>query len=181
MTRQKSQMIAKGKYSLAALNELDKKTFVRVIGPVFEQSPWIAEAAWPKRPFASREALHAALCEIVAGAGAEKQLTLIRSHPDLAGRLAFAGALTAASAREQADAGLDRLTPDETGLFRKNNAAYHEKFGFPFVICARLNRKEAILNGFRARLSNSREQEVQTALQEIFKIAELRLNDLISN
>ena len=88
--------------------------------------------------------------------------------------------MTAASAREQADAGLDRLTPGEIELLRKNNAAYHAKFGFPFVICARLNRKEAILNGFRARLLNSPEQEIQTALHEIFKIAELRLNDLIS-
>ncbi len=167
--------------TVTEINSLSRDEFVRLIGPVFEQSPWIAEAAWQKRPFASREALHAALCEIVAGAGAEKQLALIRSHPDLAGRLASAGALTAASAREQANAGLDRLTPEETGLFLENNAAYRAKFGFPFVICARLNRKEAILNGFRARLPNSREQEVQTALQEIFKIAELRLNDLISN
>ena len=167
--------------TVTEINSLSRDEFVRLIGSVFEQSPWIANAAWPKRPFASREALHAALCEIVACAGAEKQLALIRSHPDLAGRLAFAGALTAASAREQAGAGLDQLTPEETRRFRKNNAAYRAKFGFPFVICARHNRKEAILNGFRARLPNSRQQEVQTALQEIFKIAELRLNDLISN
>jgi len=174
-------MIARGKYSLAALNELDKKTFVRVIGPVFEQSPWIAEATWPKRPFANRGALHAALCETVAGAGPEKQLALIRAHPDLVGRAALAGTLTRESANEQAGAGLNRLTPEETELFRKNNAAYRAKFGLPFVVCARLNRKEAMLNGFRARLLNSREQEIQTALREIFKIAELRLNDLISN
>ena len=167
--------------TVTEINSLSRGEFVRVLGPVFERSPWIAEATWPKRPFASREALYAALCETVAGAGAEKQLALIRSHPDLAGKLASAGALTAASTREQADAGLDRLTPEETGLFRENNTAYRAKFGFPFVICARLNRKEAMLNGFRARLPNSPEQEIQTALQEIFKIAELRLNDLISN
>jgi len=167
--------------TVTEINSLSRGEFVRLIGPVFEQSSWIAEAAWAKRPFASREALHAALCETVAVAGAEKQLALIRSHPDLAERLAPAGALTAESAREQADAGLDQLTPEETGLFRKNNAAYRAKFGFPFVICARLNRKEAILNGFRARLPNSPAQEMQTALREIFKIAELRLNDLISN
>ncbi len=167
--------------TVTEINSLSRDDFVRLIGPVFEQSPWIAEDTWPKRPFASREALHAALCETVAGAGAEKQLALIRAHPDLAGKLALAGALTAASSREQAGAGLDQLTPEETGLFRKNNAAYRAKFGFPFVICARLNRKEAILNGFRARLPNSRAREMQTALEEIFKIAELRLNDLISN
>ncbi len=168
-------------HTVTDINSLSRDEFVRIIGPVFEQSIWIAETTWLKRPFASREALHAALCKTVAGAGAEKQLALIRSHPDLAERLASTGMLTAASAREQAGAGLDRLTPEETELFRKNNAAYHAKFGFPFVICARLNRKETILNGFRARLPNSREQEIQTALQEIFKIAELRLNDLISN
>ena len=167
--------------TVTEINSLARDEFVRIIGLVFEQSPWVAEAAWAKRPFASREALHAALCETVAGAGAEKQLGLIRSHPDLAGRLAPAGTLTAESAGEQAGAGLDRLTPEETELFRKNNAAYRAKFDFPFVICARLNRKEAILNGFRTRLPNSREQEIQTALREIFKIAELRLNDLISN
>jgi len=167
--------------TVTEINSLARDEFVRVLGPVFERSPWVAEATWPKRPFASRETLHTALCETVAGAGTEKQLELIRSHPDLAGKLAPTGALTAASVREQADAGLDRLTLEEAELFRKNNAEYRAKFGFPFVICARLNRKEAILNGFRARLPNSREQEIQTALQEIFKIAGLRLNDLISN
>ena len=167
--------------TLAQLNSFSRDEFSRAVGPVFEHSPWIAEATWAKRPFANVNQLHAALCETVAGAGAEKQLALIRSHPDLAGKLAPTGALTDASTREQANAGLDRLTPEEAELFRKNNAAYRAKFGFPFVICARLNRKEAILNGFRARLTNSREEEMQTALQEIFKIAELRLNDLISN
>ena len=167
--------------TVTEINSLSRDEFVRVLGPVFEQSPWIAEATWPKRPFASRKRLHTALCETVASADPEKQLALIRAHPDLAGRLAAGGALTGESTREQADAGLDRLTPEETGLFQKNNAAYRAKFGFPFVICARLNRKDAILNGFRARLPNSREQEIQTALQEIFKIAELRVNDLISD
>lgn len=166
--------------TISEINLLARDEFIRVIGPVFERSPWIAEAVWPRRPFASREVLQAALCEIVSGAGTEKQLGLICSHPDLADRLASTGTLTAASAREQAGAGLDRLTPEEAGQLQKNNAAYRAKFGFPFVICARLNRKEAILNGFQARLQNSREQEIQTALQEIFKIAGLRLNDLLS-
>jgi 2-oxo-4-hydroxy-4-carboxy-5-ureidoimidazoline decarboxylase len=165
--------------TIAQINSFSRDEFVRIIGPVFERSPWVAEAAWPKRPFASREALQAALCETMAMADMEKQLGLICSHPDLAGHLTSDGALTAASAREQTGAGLDRLTPEEAGLFRNNNEAYREKFGFPFVICARLNRKEAILEGFRARLPNSREQEIQTALREIFKIAGLRLNDLI--
>lgn len=167
--------------TVTEINSLSRDEFVRLIGPVFEQSPWVAEAAWPRRPFASREALHAVLCTTVAGVGVEKQLALIRLHPDLAGKLGAADALTPESSREQAAAGLDRLTSEEIELFKNNNDAYRRKFGFPFVICARLNRKDAMLDGFRARLPNSREQEIQTALQEIFKIAGLRLNDLISN
>ena len=164
--------------TLYQLNSLTGDEFVRVVGPVFEHSPWIAEMTWPQRPFANVEALHAALCETVRVASEEKQLALIRAHPDLVGKLALAGQLTRESTGEQASAGLGNLTPEEVALFQKNNAAYKEKFGFPFVICARLNKKEAILNGFKVRLQNSREQEIQAALTEIFKIAELRLRDL---
>ncbi|MSU59405.1 MAG: 2-oxo-4-hydroxy-4-carboxy-5-ureidoimidazoline decarboxylase [Pedosphaera sp.] len=164
--------------TLAQLNSCAREEFVRVVGPVFEHSPWIAEATWAQRPFAGVEELHRALCRTVRDAGGEKQLALIRAHPDLVGWLALTGTLTRESTGEQASAGLDRLTPEEIELFQKNNAAYKEKFGFPFVICARLNKQEAILNGFKVRLNNSREQEIQTALAEIFKIAELRLRDL---
>jgi 2-oxo-4-hydroxy-4-carboxy-5-ureidoimidazoline decarboxylase len=171
--------VAKTKMTFSELNSLGRDEFVRIVGPVFEHSPRIAEATWPKRPFASVEVLHAALCETVRCAGEEKQLALIRAHPDLVGKLALAGQLTKESTGEQASAGLDRLTAQEVELFQQNNAAYKEKFGFPFVICARLNKKEAILNGFKVRLQNSREQEMQAALVEIFKIAELRLKDIL--
>jgi 2-oxo-4-hydroxy-4-carboxy-5-ureidoimidazoline decarboxylase len=164
--------------TFAQLNFLSRDEFIRIVGPVFEHSPWIAEATWSKRPFASVEELHQALCETVQVAGEEKQLALIRAHPDLVGKLALAGQLTKESTVEQASAGLDRLTLEEVELFQQNNAAYKAKFGFPFVICARLNKKEAILNGFKVRLQNSHEQEIQAALGEIFKIAELRLRDL---
>jgi 2-oxo-4-hydroxy-4-carboxy-5-ureidoimidazoline decarboxylase len=168
-------------HTLAEINQLARDEFVRVIDPVFEHSPWIAEATWPKRPFANLENLHRALCETVQNAGEENQLALIRTHPDLVGRAALAGSLTRESTSEQASAGLGKLTPEEIGTFQKSNAAYREKFGFPFVICARLNKKEAILTGFEQRLKNSPEQEIKTALEEIFKIAELRLQDLVSN
>ena len=164
--------------SLTQLDALTRDEFTRVVGPVFEHSPWIAEAAWQKRPFDSVEKLHDTLCEIVRAGGEEKQLALIRAHPDLVGRLALTGQLTKESTGEQAGAGLSQLTPEEVQLFQANNAAYKEKFGFPFVICARLNKKDAILNGFKLRLNNSRAQESQAALTEIFKIAELRLRDL---
>ena len=164
--------------ALTRINSLTRDKFARLIGPVFEHSPWIAAATWTKRPFASVEALHAALCETVKAADEAKQLVLIRAHPDLVGKLALAGQLTKESTNEQAGAGLGKLSPEEVELFQKNNASYQAKFGFPFVICARLNKKEAILAGFERRLKNSRTEEVAAALAEIFKIAELRLRDL---
>lgn len=166
---------------LPQLNSLSCDEFVRTVGPVFEHSPWIAEAAWARRPFANVEALHSVMCNIVRAAGEEKQLALIRAHPDLVGKLALAGQLTKESTGEQASAGLDRLTAAEVELFQQNNAAYKAKFSFPFIICARLNKKEAILNGFKVRLSNSREQETKTALEEVGKIAYLRLQDIVQS
>ncbi|HEY1662250.1 MAG TPA: 2-oxo-4-hydroxy-4-carboxy-5-ureidoimidazoline decarboxylase [Verrucomicrobiae bacterium] len=165
--------------TLSQINALDEKDFVRRIGPVFENSPWIAGTTFARRPFANLAALHHALCETVKRSGEAKQSGLIRNHPDLVGKLAQAGKLTQESTREQAAAGLDQLSPEEIALFEKQNAAYQSKFGFPFVICARLNKKAAILAGFGSRLQNSREQEIETALEEIFKIAELRLRDLV--
>jgi len=164
--------------SLAELSRLDQAEFTRIVGPVFEHSPWIAEATWSQRPFTTVEQLHAALCQTVRAAGQEMQLALIRAHPDLAGRAALAGTLTRESTGEQAGAGLTALSPAEIARFQKQNAAYREKFGFPFVVCARLNKKEAILAGFERRLKNSPAQEISAALEEIFKIAELRLRDL---
>jgi 2-oxo-4-hydroxy-4-carboxy-5-ureidoimidazoline decarboxylase len=163
------------------INALGLEEFVRVVGPVFEHSPWIAEATWASRPFAGLEQIHQALCRTVALAGEEKQVGLIQAHPDLVGRAALAGTLTPESNREQASAGLGQLSLEEIELFQQNNREYRAKFGFPFVICARLNKKEAILKGFETRLRHTREQEVKAALDEIGKIAWLRLQDLIKN
>jgi 2-oxo-4-hydroxy-4-carboxy-5-ureidoimidazoline decarboxylase len=167
--------------TISQLNQLSQNDFVRAIGPIFENSPWIAEMTWQKKPFKNLENLHSALCEVVEDSDEEKQLALIRAHPDLVGRAAREGTLTRESTSEQASAGLNQLSPVETELFQKQNAAYKKKFGFPFVICARLNKKSAILKGFQLRLQNSHAQEIKTALEEIFKIAELRLRDLIFN
>jgi len=166
--------------SVAGLNKLSREDFLRVIGPVFEHSPWIAELTWPKRPFENVATLHRALCETVLASDEPGRLALIRAHPDLAGRAARAGTLTPASTREQASGGLDQLSPEESALFDQYNRAYRERFGFPFVICARQNKKEAMLAGFERRLKHSREQEIEAALGEIFKIADLRLHDLIT-
>lgn len=167
-------------YTLAELNALSQNAFVEIVGPAFEHSPWIARMAWQQRPFADFNHLHQTLCETVKQAGAEPQLALIRAHPDLVGRAALTATLTRESAAEQASAGLNNLSPAEIALFQKQNAAYQNKFGFPFVVCARLNKKAAILAGFEARLKNSSADEIKTALVEIFKIAEIRLRNLIS-
>jgi 2-oxo-4-hydroxy-4-carboxy-5-ureidoimidazoline decarboxylase len=165
--------------SLAELNQLDRAGFVAICGPLFEHSPWIAERTFFQAPFASREDLHAALCATLGLATNEEKLGLVRAHPDLVGRLAREGALTRESTGEQAAAGLTALTADEVRQFDSNNVAYRAKFNFPFVICARENKKEAILAAFPERLQNSPEQELATALIEIGKIARLRLWDAV--
>ena len=160
---------------LAELNAMDRVEFVRVVGPVFEHSPWVAARTESQRPFSSREALHAALVATVEKASDDEKVCLIRAHPDLIGD----DELTATSKSEQASAGLQDATAEETKQFREYNRQYRERFGFPFVICARLNKKDAIARAFPVRLRNSRDQEIETALQEISKIAELRLKDLV--
>ena len=161
----------------SAINAFDCSQFVEVFGGVFEHSPWIAEATWSQRPFTDTDSLHRALCETVARAGEEKQLDLIRAHPDLVGRAALAGSLTDTSKDEQASAGLDRLSAEDIAAFQSFNRKYREQFEFPFIICARLNKKEAILAAFPTRLKNTREQEIRAALAEIAKIARFRLED----
>ena len=166
--------------TLTQLNREDRGGFVAVCGPFFEHSPWIAERAWLARPFSSLAQLHTAMCQIVADSTPDVQLALIRAHPDLVGRLAREGRLTRQSASEQAAAGLTELTPAETAEFDRYNAAYRDRFGFPFVICARQNRKEAILAAFPVRLQNDRDAEIAAALEEIYKIARLRIAAAVS-
>lgn len=164
---------------LDAINALDRAGFTKALGHLFEHSPWVAEETWAKRPFASAEALHAGLCATMRAASPDRQMTLIRAHPDLAGRLARQKQLTVESTREQASAGLDQLTDAELAEFTRNNDTYKAKFGFPFIICARLNAKATILAAMAARLPNPPAVELTTALAEIEKIAWLRLSDLL--
>lgn len=166
--------------SIAALNAASRATFVAAIGFAFEDSPWIAEAAWERRPFAGRDALLAALLEVVHAAPQSQQIALIAAHPDLAGRVAREGRLTAASRDEQAAAGLDRLTDAERAHFDTANGAYRERFGFPFVICAREHDTASILAALEARARNERNAEIEMALAEIAKIARLRLADAVT-
>src|SRR5882724_2648591 len=120
----------KQKRSLVQISSLSRDEFAEVIGPVFEHSPWIAQAAWLRRPFAGLESLQRGLCAIVQESGTERQLTLIRAHPDLVGRAAQAGTLTPASSIEQGSAGLNALSAEEIAAFQKSNREYREKFGF---------------------------------------------------
>lgn len=166
---------------MSEIESLGREQFVSRLGGLFEGSPWIAAAAWETRPWGSREALHQTLVGVVKTAGESRQLALIRAHPDLVGRAALAGTLTKDSTAEQRAAGLDRdaLTAEEIAHFQQANAAYRARFGFPFVICARENRKESILAGLASRLGNDRDTKIATALQEIGMIAWHRLGDLV--
>jgi OHCU decarboxylase len=155
-----------------------EEAFVARYGAVFERSPWVARAAWPRAPFASVEELHEAMVHAVRDASHDQQLALIRAHPELAGREAAAGELTQASTREQASAGLDRLTAGELERWRRLNSDYRERFGFPLVVCVREHTKASILAWAQERLESEPEQEVQIALAEIAKIARLRLEEL---
>jgi 2-oxo-4-hydroxy-4-carboxy-5-ureidoimidazoline decarboxylase len=165
--------------TLEALNALSVDDFTTAVGFAFEDSPGIARLAADRRPFATREALHAAMVDVVAAAGPERQVALIAAHPDLAGRVAREGRLNPASRNEQAGAGLDRLTSDETAHFERANARYRERFGFPFVICVREQDKASILAALAERSRHERAAEIATALAEIAKIARLRLEDAV--
>lgn len=165
--------------SLAELNDLDRAGFTVALGHLFEHSPWVAEETWPRRPFRDAAHLHAELCATLRGAMAERQLRLIRAHPDLAGPLARQNRLTAESSREQASAGLDRMGVDDMAIFQEFNDAYRARFGFPFVICARPHDRLAIMGEMQARLKETPEMEFATALREIEKIAWLRLGDTL--
>lgn len=165
--------------SLAAINGLSPAAFEQHFGGVLEHSPHYAQQVATRRPFASAEALAGAFIEALQADDPASQLALIRSHPDLAGKAALAGAVTAESAAEQASAGLDRLSPEEYAEFHRINAAYHAKFEMPYIVCVREHTKQSILAGAAARLEHTPQQERATALLEIGRIARLRLLDLV--
>jgi OHCU decarboxylase len=155
-----------------------REAFVARYGAIFEASPWVARAAFDEGPFAGVDDLHAAMVAAVRAAPHERRLELVRAHPELAGREAQAGELSGASASEQAAAGLDRLTADEAQRWRALNAAYRERFGFPLVVCVREHTKASILAWGEERLGREPDDELETALGEIAKIARLRLEEL---
>lgn len=153
----------------------DPDLFVRHYGALFEHSPWVVMRAATRLPLAD---VYSGLMTIVQEATSEERLMLIRAHPELAGKAAIDRTLTSESAAEQASAGLDRLTPEEYERFHALNAAYRERFGFPFIICVRLTDKAGILAAMEQRLANDRDTEIATAVAEIGEIVHLRLRDM---
>lgn len=165
--------------SLEELNTADAAGFAAALGDIYEHAPWVAQAVSGARPFATLATLHDAMAAAVRAAAPARQLELIRAHPDLAGKAARAGSLTAASKAEQASAGLDRLSETEFAQFHRLNDAYREKFAFPFIICVRRHGKESILREFERRLRNGAAAETETSLAEIVRIAALRLDQRV--
>jgi OHCU decarboxylase len=160
---------------------LEREAFTARFGAVYEHSPWVAETVFEAglAPRHDRPSgLHEAMKAVVESASRERQLALLRAHPDLAGRLATAGGLTAHSASEQAGAGLDRCTPAEFARFTALNDAYKSRFGFPFIVAVKGKSRGEILGAFEARVGNDAATEFRTALDEVHKIALFRLREL---
>ncbi|MDE0717283.1 MAG: 2-oxo-4-hydroxy-4-carboxy-5-ureidoimidazoline decarboxylase [Rhodospirillaceae bacterium] len=157
---------------------LDRATFIETYGGIYEHSPWAAAAVFDGGLEAADddpEALAGRMARVVDGADDDIKLALLRAHPELAGRLAMAGNLTAESTAEQASAGLDRCTPEEFAEFHALNERYNARFGFPFIVAVRGLSRQDILDAFRSRAGNDRETEFATALQQVHRIARLRL------
>ncbi len=168
-----------GPVDMAPINAMDRAAFVVKFGAIFEKSPWVAEEAWEKRPFANPDDMHAAMVAMVKHAPATRQLALLQAHPDLAGKEAQAGTMTASSVAEQAGAGLNALSPPEFAELTGLNAAYKAKFGFPFIIAVRMHTKEGIFFEFKRRLQNDTQTEFANDLQNVYIITRLRLNKLL--
>jgi 2-oxo-4-hydroxy-4-carboxy-5-ureidoimidazoline decarboxylase len=157
-----------------AVNDLSHADFVARLGGIYEHSPWVAERAFRARPFASIDSLHAAMNAAMHAATRDEKLALNRAHPELLCKLE-AARLTESSRGEQAAAGLDRCTPEQKARMQALNRAYGEKFGFPFIVAVKGLDWGAIVERIEARLGNSPEQEFETALAEIGRIALFRL------
>lgn len=166
---------------LAEVNALDQARFTSLLGAVFEHSPWVAEAAWRARPFSTVDALHAAMVGAVREAGRERQLALIRAHPELSGREAAQGSLTADSTSEQGRLGLLSLTKAEFDRMGELNRRYREKFGFPCIVALRLHAtRESVMQEMAHRAANDAGAELDNALGQIAHITRGRLDRLVA-
>jgi OHCU decarboxylase len=166
--------------TLWELNRITPSAFATALGDIFEHSPWVAERASTARPFGSIAALHAAMLDAVDAAPKAKRLALIRAHPELAGKAAIRGELTADSTMEQSGAGLSQCTADELSRLTVLNAAYNAKFGFPFILAVKGYDRAGILYEFERRIQRDRDTEFDEALEQIARITRFRLDALLS-
>jgi 2-oxo-4-hydroxy-4-carboxy-5-ureidoimidazoline decarboxylase len=163
-------------YNIEQLNQTNLEEFTEITDGIFEHSPWIAKKAVEAKPFSSLQHLHQEMVTIVENSSHEEKLTLIKAHPNLGERVA----MTTDSTKEQSGAGLQNLSPEEYEQFISMNQIYMEKFGFPFILAVRGKDKHQIYQSMESRIRNSDDIEFQTALAEIYKIAELRLQERFS-
>jgi 2-oxo-4-hydroxy-4-carboxy-5-ureidoimidazoline decarboxylase len=166
--------------SLADLNACSKDEFVAALANIFEYSPWIAEQAASMRPFAGVQQLFDAMKAAVDRAPSELRLALIKAHPDLADKTQRAAGLTTESSAEQNSVGLDRLSDAEYAAFERVNNAYRSKFGFPYIVCVRRHTRDSILRDFEHRLPNDAKTEMRKSIEEIGRIAALRVDQLVT-
>jgi 2-oxo-4-hydroxy-4-carboxy-5-ureidoimidazoline decarboxylase len=165
---------------LSRLNSAEPAEFMAGLGDLYEHAPWVARAAMARRPFASLDALQESMKSVVQRASPDERVALIRGHPELAVRAAENAKLSDDSQKEQASAGLDHLSSEDLARFQQLNAAYRQKFDMPFIICVRRHTKDSILRQFERRLQNTRAAEIEAALDEIFRIVALRLDQRIA-
>jgi OHCU decarboxylase len=165
---------------LAAVNALGEREFVERFGGVFEHSPWVAQRAWGRKPFGSVEALHAAMMQVVAQAGKEEQLALIRAHPELAGAEAKQATLTVDSSSEQRRLGFTRLSHEQYAQMKKLNLQYKTRFGFPCIVALRLHAtRDSVMAEMQRRVANDADTELRNALEQIGHITRGRLAKLV--
>ncbi|WP_332630808.1 2-oxo-4-hydroxy-4-carboxy-5-ureidoimidazoline decarboxylase [Halalkalibacter flavus] len=163
------------KISMEKVNKMDQSQFINIVGAVFEHSPWVAEKSWNAHPFVNLEQMYNHMIEEMHGATTALKLSLLRAHPDLGTRLE----VSESSRDEQKNAGLSQLSEQEFEEFSMLNKDYINKFGFPFIMAVKGQSKKAIKSNMKARIHNSYEEEFETALQQVSKIARFRLWDLI--
>lgn len=166
--------------TLAEINAMDEDAFVAALGGVFEHSPWVAQRAYAGRPFASVEALHRAMVAAVDRSGETEKLALLRAHPELAGKAAIRGDVTADSGREQSGAGLSQCTLEELAQITALNARYHARFGFPFILAVKGYDRAGVLAEFVRRVDNERADEFTECLAQVAKIARFRLEAMLA-
>ena len=166
---------------LANLNGLSREQFTATLGAIFEHSPWVAECAWDARPFVDLSALHAAMCACVEARDDPAKLGLIRAHPQLAGKAAMRGELSASSQREQNAAGLDQCSAQELAQLTALGKEYDSRFGFPFILAVTGHSRQSIIETLAERIGNTRDDEIAEALRQIERIALLRLRATIDD